>query len=59
MTIVLDIIWGSDGTTYVVTKNLDPETLFLGIVMALLLIIITHYTPKELWNKIKSYFKDE
>lgn len=59
MAIVLDIIWGSDGTTYVVTEDIDPETLFLGFVMALSWLIITHYTPKELWNKIKSYFKGE
>lgn len=56
---LLDIIWGNDGTTYVVTENLDSETLFIGFVIALTWFIITHFTLKELWDKIKSYFKGE
>ena len=55
------ISYGSDGSYHItrqIGEGFDIETAFL---IALVIIAINgkfHYSKKEVWNKIKSYFKE-
>lgn len=58
--LIMDVIWGNDGKIYTVFKGkVDIEEILFFWALVLLCFIFTHYTPKELWNKIRSYFKDD
>ena len=56
--LILDVIWGNDGKIYTIIKGkVDIEDILFVWALVLLCFIFTHYAPKELWNKIRSYFK--
>lgn len=57
---LLGIIFGEDGKVYRSFKDpIEPETMFLGLLIAVLFYVFIHYSPKELWNKVKSYFMED
>lgn len=54
------ISYGSDGSYHIIRSigGFDIETAFLIALGIVAIYVMWHYSPKEVWNKIKSYFKE-
>lgn len=54
------ISYGSDGSYYIIRPigGFDIETAFLIALGLVAIYVMWHYSPKDVWNKIKSYFKE-
>lgn len=55
------ISYGSDGSYHIIRQigeGFDIETAFLIALGIVAIYVMWHYSPKEVWNKIKSYFKN-
>ena len=54
------ISYGSDGSYHIIRKigGFDIETAFLIALVIVAIYVMLHYSPNEVWNKIKSYFKE-
>ena len=54
------ISYGSDGSYHRIRQigGFDIETAFLIALVIVAIYVMFHYSPKEVWNKIKSYFKE-
>ena len=54
------ISYGSDGSYHIIRQIgvFDIETAFLIAFVIVAIYVMLHYSPKEVWNKIKSYFKE-
>ena len=55
------ISYGSDGSYHIIRQigeGFDIETAFLIALVIIAIYVMLHYSPKEVWNKIKSYFKE-
>lgn len=55
------ISYGSDGSYHIIRpigEGFDIETAFLIALGLVAIYVMWHYSPKEVWNKIKSYFKE-
>ena len=56
------ISYGSDGSYHIIHpigEGFDIEIAFLIALVIVTIYVMWHYSPKEVWNKIKSYFKEE
>lgn len=54
------ISYGSDGSYHIIRPiggGFDIETAFLITLGIVAIYVMWHYSPKDVWNKIKSYFK--
>ena len=53
------ISYGSDGSYHIIRQigGFDIETAFLIAFVIVAIYVMLYYSPKEVWNKIKSYFK--
>lgn len=55
------ISYGSDGSYHIIRQigeGFDIETAFLIAFGIVAIYVMCHYSAKEVWNKIKSYFKE-
>lgn len=54
------ISYGSDGSYHIIHPigGFDIETAFFIALGIVAIYVISHYSPKDIWNKIKSYFKE-
>ena len=54
------ISYGSDGSYHIIRQigGFYIETAFLIALVIIAIYVMFHYSPKEVWNKIKSYFKE-
>ena len=54
------ISYGSDCSYHIIRQigGFDIETAFLIAFVIVAIYVMLHYSPKEVWNKIKSYFKE-
>lgn len=55
------ISYGSDGSYHIIRPiggGFDIETAFLIALVIVAIYVMWHYSPKKVWNKIKSYFKE-